>query len=551
MRYFIYCRKSSEAEDRQALSIESQKQELKKTFGHDPAIEIVDLIEEAYSAKAPGRPLFDAMMQRIERGEADGIVAWHPDRLARNSVDGGKIIWFLDRRLIRDLKFATYTFENNPQGKFMLSIFLGQSKYYVDALSENVKRGNRTKLAMGWRPSRAPIGYRNCLTTKTIIPDPERFSLVRKMFDVLLEQKASPNQIYVMAHRDWGLRTPKFRRMGGRPLARSAVYRVLSDPFYAGLIRWHGQIYPGKHKPAITIDEFERVQRILRRPQQARPHSRDFPYTGLIRCGACGLAVTAEEKINRQGHRYTYYHCTRRRQADQRCHQRSLRVEGLEAQIVAFLETIKISAKALALARGHLAREDKTRAKQLAQQALVLQTALARTERSLQTLTDLRLQGLIDDAEFATRRALLQQDVLRQREAVAAAQDQTDTFEPLQDVIIFSNRATEWFAAGDSAQKRRILRCVGSNLRLTDGILNIQAAKPFIAGSKKTSCTEVRAVWDDIRTSNDTKERAAFEEIRQIVAMMNKPTSAKREARNDQSQMKANASRMGERRRKT
>jgi len=76
------------------------------------------------------------MLKAIEKGEADALLAWHPDRLARNSVDGGRIIYLLDRGVIKDLKFPTYRLDNNAQGKFMLSIAFGQSKYYIDALSE-------------------------------------------------------------------------------------------------------------------------------------------------------------------------------------------------------------------------------------------------------------------------------------------------------------------------------------------------------------------------------------------------------------------------------
>src|SRR5262249_11897698 len=156
-------------------SIESQLTTLKRTFGERPDIQIVRVYEEAFSAKAPGRPVFGEMIKSIEKKEADGIIAWAPDRLARNSIDGGRVIYLLDTGVIKDLKFSTYTFENNSQGKFMLQIMFGQSKYYSDALSDNVKRGNRTKLEKGWRPNHAPLGYRNDPLTRTIIKDPERF----------------------------------------------------------------------------------------------------------------------------------------------------------------------------------------------------------------------------------------------------------------------------------------------------------------------------------------------------------------------------------------
>ncbi|MDP3725875.1 MAG: recombinase family protein, partial [bacterium] len=140
MKYFVYCRKSTESEERQVLSLVAQLAELQE-FAAKEKLEIVASFQEAKTAKEPGRTVFAEMMSRIEKGEANGILAWHPDRLARNSIDGGQIVYLLDTGKLHDLKFPTFWCDNTPQGKFMLNIAFGQSKYYVDNLSENVKRG--------------------------------------------------------------------------------------------------------------------------------------------------------------------------------------------------------------------------------------------------------------------------------------------------------------------------------------------------------------------------------------------------------------------------
>ena len=336
MRYFIYCRKSSESEDRQILSIDSQLSTLRATFGSRDDVQIAGVYQEAFSAAAPGRPYFNEMLQRLSRREADGIIAWAPDRLARNSVDGGQVIYYLDRRIIKDLKFATYTFENNSQGKFMLQIMFGQSKYYSDALSENVKRGNRTKLELGWRPSQAPLGYLNDPATKTIIADPKRFSLVQQIFRLMLTGAHSPRQIAEIARDRWGLRTVTKKRIGGKPPSLSAIYKILRSPFYAGLIKWGDQTYEGKHPPMITVEEFRRIEALIRRPSRPRPKTLSFAFTGMMRCSSCGCAITAERKINRQGHHYIYYHCVRRPLL-KRCKEPYIEVKELEAQILRFL----------------------------------------------------------------------------------------------------------------------------------------------------------------------------------------------------------------------
>lgn len=180
-KFFLYCRKSTDVEDKQVLSIKAQISEL-HAYAKKEKLEIIDEFIEKQTAKIPGRPIFNQMMEKIEKGEANRILAWHPDRLARNSIDGGRIIYLLDTSKLQSLKFPQFWFESTPQGKFILSIAFGQSKYYVGSLSENTKRGLRQKVRQGEYPGLAPVGYINDVRTKTIEIDRKRSKIVKAAF---------------------------------------------------------------------------------------------------------------------------------------------------------------------------------------------------------------------------------------------------------------------------------------------------------------------------------------------------------------------------------
>jgi site-specific DNA recombinase len=528
MRYFIYCRKSSEAEDRQVLSIESQLTTLRRTFSADSAIEIAGVYQESYSAKSPGRPIFNEMVSRIERGDAHGIVTWAPDRLARNSIDGGRIIYLLDQGVVRNLKFATYTFENNSQGKFMLQIMFGQSKYYSDALSENVKRGNRTKVEKGWRPNQAPLGYLNDPATKTIVQDPVHFPLIRKMFDLMLTGCYTPKQIAIIARDEWGFRTPKRKRIGGVPLAMSSVYHLLNNPFYAGILMWEGQAHAGKHEPVVTVDEFARVRQLLQRSAPRRPQRHEFAFTGLIRCGSCGLGITAEHKVNRFGSRYTYYHCSKRALGP-RCPEPSVELRDLESQIEAFLRSLAIPPSIERWVYEEM--QNVSLSEQKVEDARQSSLGKATTEigDQLEELTGLRLRGLMDDEEFVRRRTRLQMERLRLQERLTVDNKGNEWFEPLCEVISFSNRAADWFAAGDQRAKRAIFETVCSNPTLTGKILNIEAAKPFSIPAQSTNCPSQLGVLEEVRTQTPQEEwDRIVANIRMIKARFEPESLAKR-----------------------
>jgi len=336
-KFFIYARKSIDSEDRQIRSIGDQISELQE-LAKKENLEIVDTIVEKQTAKKPGRPLFAEMLKRLEAGEAVGILAWHPDRLARNSVDGGQIIYLVDTGVIQELKFPTFWFNPTPQGKFMLSIAFGQSKYYVDNLSENIKRGHRQKLKNGLWPQMAPLGYLNNKETKLIYVDKEKSPFIKKAFEAYSTGNYTLRNLRKKIN-GLGLVGKK-----GKMLSVSNFQYFLQSPFYYGVLRYGGEFYEGKHKPIITKKLFDEVQEVMKRkskPQKVET-MKFFLYRGFFHCGECGFTITADKKIKKSGKEYIYYYCTKKN-PHLKCTQNVFtREEKISSQIVAELQKVSL-----------------------------------------------------------------------------------------------------------------------------------------------------------------------------------------------------------------
>ena len=305
-KFFIYARKSTDSEDRQIRSIDDQIAELKE-FATKENLTIAKILIEKQTTKEPGRPIFNEMLASVEKGKAHGILAWHPDRLARNSVDGGKIIYLVDTGKIKSLKFPCFWFENTPQGKFMLQIAFGQSKYYIDNLSENIKRGIRQKLKNGIWPQMAPLGYLNDKNTKNIVVDKKKARLVKKTFELYATGKYPLRELRKIIN---GLSLIGKKQKG---LSVSNYQYFLKNPIYYGVIRYKNELYEGKHEPIISKKLFDRVQKVMKQKSKSQTKElKYFLYRGFFRCGDCGYTITADKKIKPSGKEYIYYYCTKK-----------------------------------------------------------------------------------------------------------------------------------------------------------------------------------------------------------------------------------------------
>jgi hypothetical protein len=429
------------------------------------------------------------------------------------------LIYLLDQGILKDLKFATFAFENNPQGKLMLSVLFGFSKYYVDNLSENVKRGNRAKVALGWRPNHVPLGYKNDRETKTTIKDSERFPIVRKMFDLALTDGYSVRRIAIET-RTWGLMTPKRKRTGGKFLAVSNVYAILTNRFYAGVLEWNGERHPGAHEPMLTLDEFERVQRFLGRRGKPSPSKYFFPFTAFMRCGECSRMVTAENKVNRFGTRYVYYHCTRQR-LDYRCKQRSVTPKIIDDAFVDFLRRHTVPEKIHDFAIKELRSGDKHRKTNNDVIQESVRRAVSDAESRLTNLTSLRIRDLIGEDEFTKERKNILDERFRLEQSLPSSNRTDQSFEPLESLLFFSNRAVIWYQQGDNFLKQKIIKSVASNPVLMDKIVSIEAKKGFSNMAEMCNRSKQLTALDEFTELYLNNDPEFMDLLQQVTAIVN------------------------------
>lgn len=346
VRYVLYARKSTEAEEKQILSIESQVKEMLQIAEREN-IEVVDIRRESHSAKDSGqRPVFTEILEDVRRGRFNGVLTWAPDRLSRNAGDLGSLVDLMDQKLLLEIRTYGQQFRNSPNEKFLLMILCSQAKLENDNKSINVKRGLRTRCEMGLRPGQPPVGYlneRHMDRKCQAIIDPERAPIIKKMFEKVAYEKWSGRKIF-----HWLKFEMNFKSItGNKGLTLGNIYLILQNPFYYGVFEYpvkSGNFYTGKHTQLITKELFDQVQMQVK-SQFVRSETKEFAFTKLMACGLCGSGISADEKFKKQKngntHRHVYYGCTKVR--DKNCKCGYINEEELVEQFAGLMDTIDLN----------------------------------------------------------------------------------------------------------------------------------------------------------------------------------------------------------------
>ncbi len=489
LKLFLYARKSQESEDRQVQSIEDQIRFLKPLEARYN-FEIYEILEESKSAKTPyTRPVFEELIKRIEKGEADGIICWELNRLSRNPVDSGKIQYLLQEGVIKVIQ--TYDKQYLPKDNALLfSIESAMANQYIRDLRVNVIRGMEGRAERGWLPLQPMPGYKNDKNEGTIVKDEERFPLIRKMWDLMLTGAYTPSQICDIANNEWGYRTRAYKRIGGVKLPRSQIYFIFNSIFYTGVFEFRGKIYQGKHEPMITTEEYDIVQLLLGHKGKPRSQKHEFSFTGTMRCGECMSMITATEKrkfLKETGTigKYVYYHCTKKNPVI-RCTQRPIKLSDLESQITALLESFTIPQRLFEWSTTFITNAISEKENKREVIFKNLQSAKAKIERQINNLIRMRYMELIEEKTFIEQKTSLDDELEKIEVKIKTFNsfNTSDTQKICDDTLHFMRFAKESFQTATNRRKRMIFTSLGSNFALKDKKLLINNDETVITLQK-------------------------------------------------------------------
>ena len=510
MRYFLYCRKSSDREDKQILGPEAQRR-IMLEHARTQGLAVVDVFVEQKSAYKIGRPLFGEMLRRIEAGEADGILTYHLTRLARNSFDGGRLIYMMDEGAVGRIVTPERAYTDNADDKFLMQIHFAMAKKSSDDTSQFVRRDVVSKLLKGEYPGMVPLGYLNINRDGHITRaqddlqkylklqelgrplrreeiDPIDGPLVRKLFEEVARGRYSQRQLRTLSFR-LGLRTRK-----GAKLSKNALMNLLRNPYYHGVIRYGGTVYDTatireqsgnptaaiQHEPLISRTLFEQVQEELNSRRKGRYRKHSYTFGGcLIRCGECDAPVTAERQKGQ-----IYYHCTGNRGA---CTQtRWTREDRLEEQFLAVLANLRLPEEYLDFALEQIRRAHALEVKTTQTMRQKLQSQQNAAVQKLDRLLQLKISaenadgGLLSDAEYLREKARLRQESDLLQEQLATLQRQgAGWIDDCERFFRFTQMLARNFAARDVEVKKTLLNLVCSNLTLRDRILAVEYREPY------------------------------------------------------------------------
>ena len=477
LKAVIYARVSSKEQEKEGFSIPAQLK-LLRGYAVEHKLNTIHQYVDVETAKKAGRTGFTEMFgflkkeakQRKKDQACRVILVEKTDRLYRNIKD-----WVTLDELDLEIHFVKENFmlsrDSRSSEKFIHGIKVLMAKNYIDNLSEESRKGMLEKAEQGIYPAYAPLGYKNVEVDgkKFIEPDPEYAPYVIKLFEWYATGNYSLLQVTQKARAEGFV----FRRTKNL-IAKSAVHRILTNHFYYGDFYWPGKFYKGTHKPLIAKELFEQVQDVLfGRRGKTRQQKHSWAFQGLVSCGHCGCAMTAEIKKGR----YVYYHCTGHKG---NCPEKYVREEELARQFGAALSKIKFDEKILEWVVTALRESHKDEKKYHDDIITRLQQEDTKIQNRVDAMYVDKLDGKISQEFFDQKFDAWRMEQLEIQRKID--KHKNSNFAYLENgikILELAQRATELYEKQEMQEKRKLLNYVFSNSTWKHGMLHPNYRQPF------------------------------------------------------------------------
>ena len=469
--YFNYNRKSTNDEERQVLSLDAQTREMRELAKREHLV-VADKIDESRTAKEPGRPLFNKMLDRIERGEANGILVWDVDRLYRNPVDEGRVRWMLQRGIIASIRTPTRSFFPADAG-LLMAVEGGRANDFIIRHKRIVARGVHEKLLRGeWPGANKPLGYLYDHRLRNIVPDPKMAKIVQTIFE---EYAAGLHGLDSAGERllQLGVKTST-----GQRWSKHAVWHLLTNRLYIGIMVWKGETFEGKYRTLISPELFKKVQGTLKiksKPRRVR-NGHNFPFCGLFPC-TCGSMISAQWAKGNGG-LYSYYRCTRKTGV---CSEPYTPEKSVIDQCLTIMKPISISPEQANFMRARIDEETKQDGQSLETANAEMTDKISLVQKKLNKLTQGYLDGIIDEESYQATKADLVLEKTTLKEEKQRLQRTRSSFwnEPAKEVINAMELAGKLQTEKSPQEISRLVHTVGTNRLLSRKTVTFSLAEPY------------------------------------------------------------------------
>ena len=334
----------------EGFSIPAQREANARKADELGAKVVREFVDAGESARSADRDGLREMLAYITASRVTFCIVHKLDRLARNRADDVAIHQALLSAGVT-LVSATESIDQTPSGMLVHGIMSSIAEFYSRNLATEVTKGLTQKLAQGGTPMRAPVGYLNVRRAdeqgreiRTVEVDPDRAPLVRWAFETYAKGETSVTGLL----RDLtarGLTTVPSPKRPSKPLGKNTLYELLTNPYYAGVIRYKGALHPGAHEPLVEPALFDQVQSLLkaRNARMTRHVQHAHHLKGLLHCGSCGSRMLLDFATNPRGTTYAYFICSGRAAKKTTCTRRAVPVQVVERLVEDTYRDITIS----------------------------------------------------------------------------------------------------------------------------------------------------------------------------------------------------------------